>query len=228
MAFVDEALISALMQTVRISKTTGAQLLRQSFGWCPAVSLADVKAHGNITHSIQDTDLSGKLLAATVALENVLGLGFVEQTWKETYDRVTRGVELSIGPVLSVASINIVPNFDAETQTLVAASSYIVHGKQILARDVWPTHRGWQSFEVLYKVGYVARQVPNGDDDEDTLTAQAAVPADLQLALKELTLFFYENREGQGYDASFAASIERGVFPPMVDQLIKPYIEWGV
>lgn len=193
--------------------------------WDLPISLETMKDHLNMTSSIKDTDITQKITVATWALETVLGIALMEQTWVEAWDQVEAVIDLQIRPNLSVTSIKYIASLDADTEVTIAPATYIVEDDTICTRTVWPTHRGWRGFKITHTAGYKAK---GAGDAAALLAARAAIPYDLTHAVTMLAAHLYEEREGQGFEAQFVASAARGVLPQMVMQFITPYIKWGV
>jgi uncharacterized phiE125 gp8 family phage protein len=223
MAFLEQLVEGASFTHKRFS--IGIALKPVTKSWAEPVTTAQLKDHMKIRHSVEDVEVGNALVAARVVIERTLGLGLMEQEWKETLNTIPVPYELSLRDVLSISSIKYITGWDSDTQLLVDSSAYVLANNSIVPRATWPSHRGWQSFEIIYKIGFAAK---GAADDAALTAARAAIDEDLILAVKHLAAWFFENREGQGYDAQFKAAAERGVLPQMVTQLIGPYIKWGL
>jgi len=157
--------------------------------------------------------------AARRRIENICSTVMMEQTRELTLDVVDREVDLLCKPVISITSVQVRLADETDALTTVASSGYGLGGNSILrARSSWPSHRGFQSFVVTFKVGYGA----NDGTPTATANARALVPDDLKLAVIMLTGHWLENREGQGPDARYLASLQStGYVPDTVYELIR-------
>lgn len=71
----------------------------------PVVSLAEVKAHLNITTTSNDDELRGVIAAAQDAAENYTGRVFGRRTFTETHDGGRRTIALRRHPLVAVATV---------------------------------------------------------------------------------------------------------------------------
>lgn len=210
--------------TQSIDRIPTVTLRRTVNPWDLPVSLETVKDHLNMTSTIKDTDISAKIAVATGAVETVLNIALMEQTWVESWDEPGAIVKFQVMPNLSLTSIKYIASRDADTEVLIDPATYIVEDDAVLCRTTWPTHRGWRSFKVTHTAGYKAK---GAADAAALAAARAAIPQDLVHVVTMLAAYLYENREGQGFEAQFVANAARGQLPPMVTQFITPYIKWG-
>lgn len=217
--------VTVPFSTETIRRIPSVHTKRTVSPWDLPVSLETMKDHLNMTSSIKDTDITQKISVATWAIETVLDLGLMEQTWVEAWDSVEAVIDLQVRPNLSVTAIKYIASFDADTEVLVDPTTYIVDDDAICTRTTWPTHRGWRSFRITHTVGYKAK---GAADAAALAAARAAIPGDLVHAVTMLAAKLYEEREGQGFEAQFVSNAARGMLPPMVTQFITPYIKWGV
>lgn len=222
MAFFEELLLGGSLHNKKAS--IGIDLKLKTKPWAEPIAVSDLKAHLGITHSVEDAVLALLISETRALIERVTGLCMMEQEWIETLDKVPVPYKLSYRYPLSISSVEYIPGWDADTELVFPSGSYILAGERIVPRVSWPYHRGFQSFKITYKAGYASK----GAGDEAALTAaRAAVDTDLILALKNLAAWMYENREGQGHEAAFKAAAEKGSLPPMVEQMLSPFIQWG-
>jgi hypothetical protein len=171
------------------------------------VSLAEAKAHANITSDDEDANLQAYLDAAVGHLDGyagILGRALMTQTWVLSLERFPsafpyghladpsvrrsrhpRRIHLPLPPLVSVASIAYVDP-DGASQTL-AADQYVVLDGPLAAIDLapgcsWPaTRRQARAVTITFVCGY---------------GAATAVPPAAKSAIKLLFSDFAENREG--------------------------------
>lgn len=171
------------------------------------VSLAEAKAHANITDDSDDANLQAYLDAAVGHLDGyagILGRALVTQTWVLSLDgfpsafpyghladtsarrsRHPRRIHLPLPPLISVPSITYV-DANGATQTL-ATDQYVVLDGPLAAIDLaptcsWPaTRRQARAVTVTFVCGY---------------GAASAVPTQIKNAIKMLFSDFEANREG--------------------------------
>lgn len=222
MAFLEELLKGSLLSEAKSS--IGIDLRCSSRAWAEPMSLADFKKHLGVTHSVEDAIIEKIMIASRFVFERITGIGVMEQEWIETVNKIPVPHKLSLRHVLSVSSVKYIAGWESDTQILIEPANYIVAANKIVPRASWPYHRGFQSFIITYKIGYASK----GAADESALTAaRAAVDEDVIHTIKNLGAWFYENREGQGFEAAFKAAAEKGALPPMISQLMGQFIEWG-
>lgn len=202
------------------------------------VSLSEFKLFAKIpaANTGQDSVLSSLITTSRKALETLTGKVCIQQVWKETRDYVSGDLRLYRTPLISVSSITYIPNWSTDTPETFSSSSYVssvAKGRVVPRATSWPTHRGWQSFFITYKAGWgdiPPLSVPPVEGEEALLQAAAIakVPKDFKTAIMEYALWLYENPEGY-IDFKYAAIIEKfGAVPPMVRQLLTPYIRWAL
>ncbi|WP_428410015.1 head-tail connector protein [Hyphococcus sp.] len=170
------------------------------------VTLAELKAHLRVTHSDEDTAVTGFLVAAVRAVEARGGLALMPQQWRLTLDAVPEDtVFLPLSPVSAIDDIAVIDG--AGDPQAVPASLYdAVLGKtpRIRPAGPWPLPAP--------SVGGVRIDFTAGYADA------GAVPEELKLAVKILAAAFYENREAAGEARIYTV-------PQTVDALIAPFKE---
>lgn len=188
------------------------------------VTVGDTKDYLRITESGHDTLLGTLIAAATVILEDCYGMGFLASTFRQSQNLSPRTVQLLRYPVLSVASVKYITDDTADTEVTLASTEYSVQRQRVWARTVWPSHRGFQSFIVYFKVGF-GDPGTNSGDTAAIATARALVPENIKKAIMQLTGHMYENPEGQGGEVRYESQLKAyGDLPMMVQRLMSPYL----
>ena len=158
-----------------------------------ALTVAEAKAHLNVTHTEDDSLISDYIDAATKVIEDRCQRCFVEQTRKlvmtgfadkrYVHDRV---IFPPRGPLSSVTSI--IYASATNVSTTLASSDYIVSSHESPGRisegygATWPATYGVaDDVTVTYLVG--------------SSTSTAGVPANVKQALAMLVAHWYRNRE---------------------------------
>lgn len=158
-----------------------------------ALSVAEVKAHLNVTHTEDDSLLSDYIDAATKLLQDRCQRCFVEETRKlamngfadtrYVHDRVIYPPRSPVNSVSSIAYVN-----TAGTTTTLPSSDYIVstHDKPCRISEAygatWPATYGVANdVTVTYLTG--------------SSTTTSGVPANVKQALRMLVAHWYRNRE---------------------------------
>lgn len=168
--------------------------------------LADIKTHLNITGTSHDDELQGFVDAAVAAIgERVGPLEPVERTVRVRSH--ARGMRLP-GPVVSVTSIT-----DAWQAALTVADFYADQATGLVSYADGSTLAAG-----AYTVTYMAGRDP--------------VPADLQLAVKELVRHFWQTQRGPSRRPGSTASDTTSntvpgaayMLPFRVSELLKPHI----
>lgn len=168
------------------------------------VSLADAKQHLRVSHGEDDVLITGLIAAAVSHLDGwtgILGRALVTQTWSQGFAAFAPRLDLPVGPVASVASLQYIN--EAGTLQTVPAPLYDVledaRGAYILLKsgEIWPASNPLAAVPVVatYVAGTPAAQVPPairaalllmiGDlyaNRESTATAAAAVPMSTTVA----------------------------------------------
>lgn len=187
------------------------------------VTSAEVKTALKIYESGDDADLALLIASARIWAETYTNLGFIDQTWEQTQDRVNDEYKLRRGPVLSIGKIEYIASMDADTKVLVAATGYTFSGRRVRTRSTWPSHRGFGSWITTFAVGYY--DLPTVNPEGSYAAARAAVPEPIRRAIIQLVGHLYENREGQGGEAKYEVLAKaQGLMPPNVKLLLDPYV----
>lgn len=153
------------------------------------VTLAEAKAHLNVTGADDDTLLARLIAAATGRFDGRDGLcgPLINQTWRATSDGFPRGrLELPLPPVSAVTTVTY-RDADGVTQTL-ASDGYGVYGLNSLAGAYlepvleWPATDGRpESVAVTFVAGYGA--------------TAAAAPEPIRQAILATVATLYAQRE---------------------------------
>ena len=154
------------------------------------VTLAEVKAHLNITHT-DDDDLLGEYLETAIAAldgrDGMLGRGLVNQVWTLALPGFASEIRLPLPPTQSVGAITYI-DLDGQTQSL-PENAYAVSGIGGLnwavirpaTGQAWPTTaEGEEVVTVEFTAGF---------------GTAADVPAPIRHAIKEHVSRLYEDRE---------------------------------
>lgn len=143
-----------------------------------AVSLADVKAHLNITTSTQDAELIGFIETAQETIEGEVG-AIAQRTVTEYVPGGADRLWLAETPILSVTSVT-------EYGSTLGASYYRLDAEsgaieRYAATGLNPTYQRWATGDVV--VTYVVGRNP--------------VPSSLEWAIKELTAHLWRSTQAQ-------------------------------
>lgn len=154
------------------------------------VTLAEVKAHLNISHTDDDTMLAEYIDAAVAFLDGrdgFLGRALITQTWTLTLPAFPAEIVLPLPPCQSVSSITYTDTAGA-TQT-VPVADYEVSGLNGAdpARIVPAEGKSWPNTKAKPEAVTVTFVAGYG--------AAAAVPGPIKHAIKEHVTRLYENRE---------------------------------
>lgn len=113
----------------------------------PAISWEDAKVHLRIEDDVEQAYVEGLIAGVTHWLDaytGILGWAIMEQQWDLTYDAFpSAAVELPLGPVVGVASVNYVDR-DTGLEVAIADDQYAVDkGGQfsgwVIPASTWPT-----------------------------------------------------------------------------------------
>lgn len=175
----------------------------------PIVSLADLKAHLNITTTTDDEELRDTLAAATEAAENYCNRPLRRKTVTETHNGSCGPILLWRAPVVSVTSV-------VESGTTLTASDYFVNASAgLLYRGTtsatFEWYEGMQNVVVTYVAGY------------------ADPPRVAQQAVKELARHLWESQRGSvalpsigGIDDGYTSAGTSYTIPYRVRELLDP------
>lgn len=206
---------------------SGIQIELASGPVISVMTTAEVKALLKIQTSADDTDFDLIIPAATRLIEARLGLTMIEQTWAQIQDTAPSAYKLQRRPVLGVSKIEYMASESATSWTELDASYYYVAGRKVVARSAWPAIREVGGWKTTFKTGYYQFTLPN--DSGQQAAARAAVPANLKLAVAQLTGHLYENKEGEGPELKYeVVATKYGALPPNVVTLIEPFFDWSM
>lgn len=120
------------------------------------VSLADMKDHLRVTHSLEDDLIAAYIASAVETAEEELNRPIVSQVWDESFQRPARDVYLSKVPAVSLTSVTY---YDADNvQQTAELSDFILFGDDNYAfvrSDNWPTaYDRPDAITIRYSAGY--------------------------------------------------------------------------
>ena len=171
------------------------------------ITLTDAKSHLRVEHSDDDILIGALISASRQYLEQVTGLVFITQTWRQFEDcwPSSRCVNISRHPVQSIQSITV---YDAQgTPQLINADNYLLDNAsrpaRLLSHTALVAGQAMNGIEVEFVAGY-------GDTGID-------VPDALKRALHMLTAHWYEFR------GAIAPSEQPVSIPPGFAALISPW-----
>ena len=179
----------------------------------PVITAAEVKAHGAIDTSDDDT-MIGVLVNAAIArvdgYTGILGRCLVNQTWRVAIEDWPPYALIRL-PFPDVSSITSVTYFDADNveRTVDAANYQRVEddrGHMVRLVDDFAEPEVYDDRLDAVQVTFVAGYGASASD----------VPAAIRVALWMLAAHWYSNREGQGE------------IPPHVTSLLTPYRRVGI
>lgn len=147
------------------------------------VTLDEVKAHGNISFSDDDTILAIYLSTAVAIAEKYLQRKIVTQTWKMWLDYWPPVIKVMFGDLQSVTSIKYTDINDV--QVTVDSDTYDVDINSVPGRIRLKYGQSWPS-AVLNATNPIEIQF---------VTGYTTVPPDIKNAILLTTQHFYENRE---------------------------------
>ena len=151
------------------------------------VSLADMKSHLRVTHSLEDTLIEGYIAAAvaSIGIDGELGIALGTQSIDEALKYPSRDTYLSISPAQALVAVKY---FDADNveQTADLADFEFYNGDDwaFVRSDNWPTtYDRPDAVTISYTAG------------------KADVPADIIHAVKMIVAHWYQNRADTSEDA---------------------------
>jgi uncharacterized phiE125 gp8 family phage protein len=210
----------------------GFELVRTVDSVAEPVTDTEFKTHAKITQTSAALDLQiARLIpSARRSIEKFINKAILQQTWTQTHDNVGAKILLRQGPrpVLGVVSVKTINTFtEGGTWDTLAATEYFVAGRWLAARSSWPVHRGFQSFEITYNVGYAALAV--GASAEDITAAQALIHEDLKEATLALATHYYSDPFGEGPEQKYQATAEKtGPIPAGIQGMLQGFIDWSL
>lgn len=157
------------------------------------VTLAEAKAHLDVSYTTRDTQITALIGAATAHLDGwtgILGRVLCEQTWRQDFDRFARVLRIPLAPVISITSVKY-DDADGVEQT-VAAENF-----DLLLDDLGPYVEfvDAYSFPALsdrrpaLRVSYLAGYPNSGTAPNQTST----VPDDIKHAILLMVRHWFDN-----------------------------------
>jgi uncharacterized phiE125 gp8 family phage protein len=210
----------------------GFQLERTVDSVAEPITAAEFKTHAKITQTSSELDaqIARLLPAARRQIEKFINKTIIQQTWTQTHDTIGRKIRLRQGPVptLGIVSVKTINSYTAGVEwDTVDPDDYFEAGKWLVARDSWPCHRGFQSFEITYNVGFSALVV--GANQEAIDAAVASVSQDLKEACLELATHYYGDPYGEGPEQKYQATADQtGPIPAGIAGALQGYIDWSL
>jgi len=147
------------------------------------VTLEEAKLHLKVDGTDEDSIITAYILAATKVCEEYTGLSFTEQTRTielPNFPCNSKGIPIPYGPVISIDAFGYLDADDAD-QVLEVDTGYTVDDSGIYTLkgvDGWPD--GGSTAVVTYTAGFTE------------------TPANLKVAVLQLTADMYEGRQGEG------------------------------
>lgn len=170
------------------------------------IDLAEIKTHLRITHDDEDALITGMLVAAVRAIEARIGLAFLPQQWRLSFDKTPdETVLLPILPVISVDQISVIDAHGAP-QNINAHLYEAATGSigRVRPAGPWPQPGvGVDGVSIDFTAGFADA---------------ASVPEPLKQSIRLLAAHFYETREAAGEQRIYSV-------PHAVDALTAPYRE---
>lgn len=173
------------------------------------VTLAEMKAFARVESAGEDAILESLITAARQWCEGYTRRVFMRQTWELTLFEApaSRVIELPKAPLLQVQSMHF--EYDDGQSDLWPIQHVVVHDDVVPGRIVLKEEASWPfiglcegQLRITYQAGY-------GD--------AADVPEPIKLAIKQMALHWYEQRE------IAAEGTLVGRLPLMAEALLAPY-----
>ncbi len=185
------------------------------------VTLDEVKGHRRITHTAENTLITGMIGAATALAQNDTNRQFVCATFRLKLDRWYSKIYLPVGPYVSLTSITY-SDANGDTQTLASTEYTVISSEEpayicLAYLKTWPTLRAIpDAITITFVAGYAARYTAvvatdvltvegrtytNGDIVQVSVSgadATAAVPAGLTEGIN----YYVVNVSGQTLELS--------------------------
>lgn len=177
-----------------ITRNAGAGYLSSIETSTPAsepITLAEFKAHARITSASEDSDITIKLLAARLRVEDLIGSPLISRSFRLRLDTFPAGLAAIVLPQSPVVSITSVEYLLAGVWTVLSSALYELDSDTSPARILcaygvtsWVSCDsggvGIPTVRVTYVAGY---------------TNAAAVPSSLKMAVLMLASYYFANRE---------------------------------
>lgn len=172
------------------------------------VTLAELKAHLNVTTTDDDDLVTAKIAAARRYLEEATGLRFISTTLELTADAFPSGIlTIPAGPVRSVTSVKY-DDVNGAEQTFADYSVDLATGRIKPGDNGWPsTDSTLAAVRVRFVAGFGA--------------IAADVPAALREGIMQLGAHWYENRE------AVAVGVSAALLPLSVRDIIRDFRAWS-
>ncbi len=149
------------------------------------VSLAEMKEHLRVTHTMEDRQIQGLIDAAVASVSGELGRAIAPQTMREALQYPTRDTYLSVPPAQALVSVDY---YDAanvlQSADLGDFEFYASEDWAFVRSDAWPATYDRPDAVIL--------QYDVGSDD---------TPPGIIHALKMMVGHWYENREATSESA---------------------------
>lgn len=160
------------------------------------VTLEAVKNHLKVDSNDDNLLITALITTARQLAEKETHRAFITQTWQMYLDSAAAEIEIPKPPLQQVIDIKIID--DAGNESVVNSTLYDVDWSENSPGRVrlksgcsWPSHRGFASFIIEFKVGY-------GD-------AAADVPEMLRQAVLQIIGHLYDNRGSEDIPAGAKA-----------------------
>lgn len=240
--FPDE-ILSGLTLLEDVRQNWGVQESVETAPFGELLVAADLRDHLKLPNSNRETAKLNLLCkAARMFIEKKYSLCLIDTSMVQTMDQIRRVIEITRRPVLSITSVEYIPNLDVDNWLTVNTAIYTSSGNtltpgpsappatKVFTRSVWPASRGYQSFRVRYNCGWLPR---NNDGDAPTAlaNARAAVPEDLKQVVLWMASAMYQGREGQLYNPNAEQRNLLDVFrglPPAVLEIMEAYQDFSL
>lgn len=175
------------------------------------VTTQQLKDWFRVQHNAEDAQIGSLGKSARAVIEKYLRRALVTQTWKQFMDGFPVTIELRLNPVASITHVKYYDTSGTQ-QTLTADTDYVSDLAQEPARivpafgKVWPPTRYGQlaQVEVQFVAGY---------------GASTAVPDAIITAIKDLALYWYDNR------GAVTESIPAGIKSKILDYRVFSFYE---
>lgn len=178
------------------------------------ISTTEAKSHLRVDSADDDTYIGTLITAARRYVEVTCGLALVTQTWDGSLDGFPSGDVIVIPkyPLQTITSVTYYDD-DLSTSTVFSSTKYQVDAAKRPPRIVLKNGESWPTDSLRLSSGVVVRFVAG-------YGAAAAVPEDIEHAIKLLVGQMYAHREPEVTNATIA----RLEFA--VEALLSPYRLW--
>ena len=173
----------------------------------PLIPLPEMREFARVSGTDQDGELQNALSAAVDYAEGANGylLALWRRQWRWGLPCFPDGrdaLELRLGPVASVDSVEYISPDDSSHQTLTADKYYLAQPGLVCPKESWPAVEleATDPVQVTFTAGYAD---PTADDPV------SALPYSLRQAVKILALSLWEDRSGDSIVPKQADAIFR-------------------